>query len=265
MTQCKIGSPEILAIFGKFGLLRVLCGQDNASRLGLGVVWYLVENESHNKDGKYTKYLRDDSKEFSCCDSELYDGLRRLLVDDHGDVVPDRRRRVAMVEGSSILATGTNFFGDFLKYQNGTHFKDRLHVRSEWLDCALRVTAQADIVFLDPDNGIECQSVSKTAKKGPKYAFWDEIEAFAARKQTVVVYHHLGRSCTSAEQVKKIRQQFEKRLQDFTILHVVFRRGTQRAYFIAATVDHRNVLTSRLSHMLTTPWNNHFIGEFGDR
>src|SRR6266496_441966 len=209
--------------FGKFGLLRLLCGQDNASRLSLGVVWYLVENESHNKDGKYTKYLLDDSKEFRCCDSELYDGLRHLLVDDHGDVVPDRRS-VARVESSNLFPAGTRFFSDFLKYQDVIHFKDRPRVRREWLDRALKATAQADIVFLDPDNGIECESVSKTADKGPKYAFWDEIEAFAARKQTVVVYHHLSRSCTSAEQVKKLRQQFEKRLQEFTILDVVFRR-----------------------------------------
>src|SRR5271169_1768089 len=101
--------------FGKFGLLRVLCGQDIASQLSLGVVWYLVENESHNEDGKYTKYLLDDSKKLRCCDSELYDGLRRLLVDDHGDVVPDRRR-VATVEGSNLFPSGTSFFSGSLEY-----------------------------------------------------------------------------------------------------------------------------------------------------
>ena len=42
--------------FGKFGLLRTLC-ELNAPQLKLGIVWYLVPEESHNEDGKHTKYL----------------------------------------------------------------------------------------------------------------------------------------------------------------------------------------------------------------
>src|SRR5829696_4979011 len=38
--------------FGKYGLLRTL-----GAGLSLGVVWYLVPNESHNADGKHTSYL----------------------------------------------------------------------------------------------------------------------------------------------------------------------------------------------------------------
>jgi hypothetical protein len=242
--------------FGKLGLLRVLCGQNDFSPLSLGIVWYLVEDESHNKDGKHIGYLFHNPEKFKICDPELYEGLRGLLVSDHGDVVADRRR-VKILQSSGLLSSGTSFFPDLLSYRDVIHFKDRPRVRTKWLEGALQATIKAEIVFLDPDNGIEC-SVSKTAKKGPKYVFWDEIEAFAARKQSVVVYHHLGRSNPSAEQVTSIRRQFKQRLRDFTILDVVFRRGTQRAYFIAAAVDHRDVLTSRLSNMLTTPWNNHF-------
>lgn len=65
--------------FGKFGLLRVLCGQNDASTLSLGVVWYLAAIESPNNDGKHIKYLLDPPpQEFSDCDpsftmsSEVY-------------------------------------------------------------------------------------------------------------------------------------------------------------------------------------------------
>jgi hypothetical protein len=243
--------------FGKFGLLRVLCGQNDAPQLRLGIVWYLVPDESHNEDGKHTEYLNG-SPQFRNCDPELYDCLRELLVDGCGGVISGQRR-VATVERSRVFRSGTAFFGDRLQYQNGTRSKDRLLIRTKWLARALRATAQADLVFVDPDNGIECQSVSRTARSGPKYIFWDEIRAFAARGQTVVVYHHLSRLSSSSEQVKLLRQQLSSRMPpDFATLDLVFKRRTRRAYSIA-TASHREALTHRLGNMLTTPWANHFI------
>ncbi len=241
--------------FGKFGLLRLLCGQDSTSRLSLGVVWYRVENESHNDDGKHWTYLLRDSKHLRSCDSELYDGLNRLLVQD-GKVVNDYRN-VARIESSGLLPAGTRFFSDSLSYQR-VNFQDRLRAKGEWLDRALDATVHADIVFLDPDNGIECESVKKTAKKAPKYVFWDDITAFATRNQTVVVYHHLNHLCPAPEQVKKLSQKFQSLFPRLTIEAVVFKRGTLRAYFIAAPADKCDILISRLCNVLRAPWSDHF-------
>jgi hypothetical protein len=243
--------------FGKFGLLRALCGHDSP-QLKLGIVWWLVPDEAHNEDGKHTKYLNG-SRQFRDCDPELYDELRELLVDDRGKVVSERRR-VATVEGSRVFRSGTTFFSEPLQYPNGTFSEDRLLIRTEWLARALLATAQAEAIFVDPDNGIECMSVSRTAKTGPKYIFWDEIRAFAARGQTVVIYHHLNRVCSSAEQVRRLRLQFNDCIPpDFITLDAVFKRGTRRAYFILAAPGHREALSHRLSDMLKTPWGNHFI------
>jgi hypothetical protein len=244
--------------FGKFGLLRALCGESDTSRLKLGVVWYLVPNESHNEDGKHTRYL-ERSPQFRNCDPELYDNLRQMLLDDRGGVISNRRH-LATVEGSGLLPPGTLFFNEPLRYQAGILSKDRMAMRSEWLARALRATANADVVFVDPDNGIECQSVSRTASGGPKYIFWDEIGAFTARGQTVVIYHHLNRTLSSTDQVKLLRLQFGDRMPPgFTTMDVVFKRGTRRAYFITAAAGHRDILNQRLSRMLTTLWANHFI------
>jgi len=49
--------------FGKYGLLRALCSTvDDGSKLRLGVVWYLVPDESHNADGKFIQYLDHSTK-----------------------------------------------------------------------------------------------------------------------------------------------------------------------------------------------------------
>jgi hypothetical protein len=134
--------------FGKFGLLRALCGESDASPLKLGVVWYLVPDESHNEDGKHTRYL-DRLPRFRNCDPELYDGLRQLLLDDRGGIISGRRH-LATVEGSGLLPAGTLFFNEPLRYNAGIHFRDRTAMRSEWLARALRATVNADVVFRRP-------------------------------------------------------------------------------------------------------------------
>ena len=40
-----------LGDFGKYGLLKYLC-----RGLRLGIIWYLVSNESHNSDGRHIRY-----------------------------------------------------------------------------------------------------------------------------------------------------------------------------------------------------------------
>jgi len=78
------------------------------------------------------------------------------------------------------------------------------------------------------------------SRKGTKYAFWDEVNAFAARGQTVVVYHHLHRLCPSSKQLDLLRQQTKERMpHGFVVSAVVFRRGTRRAYFILKTAVRR--------------------------
>ena len=122
------------------------------------------------EDGKHTRYLKNSTR-FRNCDPELYDGLRQLLIDDRGDVI-SKRRHLATVEGSGLLPSGTLFFSEPLRYQAGILSRDKMAMRSEWLARALRATANADVVFVDPDNGIECQSVTRTASAGPKHIFW---------------------------------------------------------------------------------------------
>ena len=55
--------------FGKIGMLRCL----ENSGLNIGVNWYLVEDESHNNDGKHIGYTKDNK--YNGCDDELLAAL----------------------------------------------------------------------------------------------------------------------------------------------------------------------------------------------
>jgi hypothetical protein len=244
--------------FGKYGLLRILAGLDGEQLLRLGVVWYLYPDEAHNADGKYVHYLQKNDPAFRDCDKELYDKLRALLFDAFGRLI-EANRHLSNAEKSRILPETTVFFSEPLAYPKELLIKARLALRNRWLADALTKTACADMVFLDPDNGIECASVKRTAKKGPKYAYWSDIDAFVERGQSVVIYHHLSRIGSYPEQVEdKLRQMNERFQNGFEASAVTFKRGASRAYFLIASPQHKDLFHQRLGKIGSRPWNLHF-------
>jgi hypothetical protein len=243
--------------FGKYGLLRVLSGLNDEPRLKLGVVWYLFPDESHNADGKYVGYLQRNDGQFRDCDSVLYDGLRSLLFNDAGLI--QASRNVGSIETAGLLPADTAYYSRPLSYERELSLPSRLSRREEWILEALSRTASEEIVFLDPDNGIECKTTSPTKNKGPKYVFWKDIDAFVTRGQSIVVYHHLNRSGSHMSQVEIMRQRMNDRFGNgYRTSAVIYKRGSGRAYFIIGAPAHRELLIQRLQQMSAGSWNRHF-------
>jgi len=253
--------------FGKYGLLRTLSGVNDPPRLRLGIIWYLFPDESHNKDGKHVHYLRKIDSSFRNCDELLYDKLRSLLFDGAALIPGSRHLRNA--ESSSIFPEGTIFYSQSIAYESTQSVKTRRMARNEWLKGALSETEDTDIIFMDPDNGIECPSVSPTSAKGPKYAYWTEIDAFVGRGQSVLIYHHLNRSKPHSEQIaEKIAYICQRYPEQIGTCAVTFRRGTARAYFLIASPRHRDLLFKRMLRIGVGEWGRHFESHshrIGDR
>ena len=135
--------------FAKYGLLRAVTTGEPPLRLA--VLWYLVPDESHNDDGRHVDYLEPtpaNLARFRDCDPELYDKL--------GDLVRAGQRSVSAVAEHSLLPPGTAYHAAPLDY-SGVASKDRPRLRSDWLSGAHKAAAEADVVFLDPDNGLEVE------------------------------------------------------------------------------------------------------------
>ena len=69
---------------------------------------------------------------------------------------------------------------------------------------AVRAVSESDVVFVDPDNGVETASVQVHQRNGPKYAYLEELGQLAGGERSLVVYHHLSRNGSAAEQIARV-------------------------------------------------------------
>ncbi len=153
--------------FAKYGVLRAM----RSAGLSLAVLWWLTEDD-RSGDGRLLEYL--DDERLRRHDPELFDGLRRWFGE--GAV-----RSVAWIENSGLL-DGATFYGRVVPREGVA--------RRRWLDDGLRVARGADVVFLDPDNGLEVKSVRPGTVQSAKYVFLDELARIHATGASVLIYQH---------------------------------------------------------------------------
>ena len=224
--------------FGKYGLLRALTGTWPVaeSRLSLGVVWYLPAGATGSAaDGQKLSYLNQPNS-FRSCDPRLYDALRQLF--DGGD------RSLGAVEASGVLGDDTVFF-------DGPVPQDQWSRRS-WFQQARQAVQGRDIVFLDPDKGLAPPSAGLGSTE---HAYVAELEALVRRGQTVVVYHHLGRTAAHPVQMRDWAERLARELRlDVEPQILWYRRGTARAYFVIPADAHAKAMGERLERFRRSLW-----------
>ena len=99
--------------FSKYGMLRVLL----KSGLKVGINWYLFPDQGHNKDGKHTAYLVNDTHELRNCDVFLYDFLKKSI---------SGKRHISIIENSELLGS-TIYYSKSLEVANNAFWKARSH------------------------------------------------------------------------------------------------------------------------------------------
>ena len=236
--------------FGKYRLLKALCGDD----LSFGVVWYLVPDEAGNADGGHIGWTRQEPR-FMPCDPALFHVLYRMI--ERGD------RSVRAVRERGVLPRGTVFYEDPLSYAGmpgwgRTAIGRRLEHRKAWAWDALAATRGCDVVFADPDNGLEPRAgLPRQRLNGPKHAYFDELSGYLDRGQSVVVYHHLHRGAPHDRQVQDRLAQVEERLG--SCFAMWYRPGSGRVFFVVPAEAHRRTLRQRAERLARNPcWCRHF-------
>ena len=257
---CDVGD------FGKYGLLRTLCTPDcnqNSDEkqnptLRLGVIWHLTPNETRGGDGRHTGYLKHTPKhqrEYRDCDPQLYDTLYDLLSNN--------QRNVQAVQESPALPDGTVFYDQPISFKGITRkngvpaAKHREALRTDWSKYALGAMEQAQIVFLDPDNGLTKSQETSTGPRGAKYVHYDELQPHVDAGKSLVIYHHMGRGESARNQVYQCQTKLFKKTgkRAFAML---YHRGSARAFLVVPSDKHHRLLATRAKAMLKRGWNRHF-------
>jgi len=120
-------------------------------------------------------------------------------------------------------------------------------------------TGECELVFFDPDNGVEVASVPKHGLKSGKYIYWDELSPFWQRGNSLLIYHHLNRTASAERQVEVLAQRFAAKLDGAKIVPLVFRRGSSRVFWLIHRGDNLGrELERRASDMLSGGWSRHF-------
>jgi hypothetical protein len=158
--------------YRKYGLLRVIL---RCPGLRLLVVWMLTPDDE-STDGKRVSYLKVPSK-WAHHDPVLFRWLKELLESE-------QPRRVRMIESSDIL-DNAGYFGSIVP--------DASVERSKWFNALSDIARSYDLVFLDPDNGLEVKSRPYGEKSSSKFLYWREVESLWSSGHSLLIYQHFTR------------------------------------------------------------------------
>jgi hypothetical protein len=230
--------------FGKFALLNAL----SAAGFALGIIWYLNESEEKNKDGKFTQY-----DHLASCDPELFGRLSEIR---------NTERSVNALQNAGLLPENVVFAKSPLPTCGSPCYSDSQRklaglARAEWFRAAYVQVRNANLIFLDPDNGVASLSVKPHRKNAVKYVLAEELRAILQEGKNVVVYQHQHRKGTLQEQVSSTLLRFG----DFCShgFAITFHAFTVRTYFIfPANSRHATQLRTCAEQFVAGHWGRVF-------
>ncbi|MBL7003057.1 MAG: hypothetical protein ISR69_03390 [Gammaproteobacteria bacterium] len=216
--------------YKKFGLLRSIL---SATKLKILVSWMLTEDDG-STDGKFIEYLSEPDQ-WAKYDTDLYEEITVLLQQK-------TKRAVNLIESSKILGD-TQYFSNIVP----DHSENRITWLSELKKCAL----DKDLVFLDPDNGIEIKSKKFGTKNSSKFIYWREIEELWASGKSLLIYQHFIR-----EKREVFIQRMLNSLSEKTETSIVKAFSTSNVVFLLALQPKHQNDYERIINTVRSNWKD---------
>jgi hypothetical protein len=159
--------------FLKLAILRTL-----SPGYRLGVAWWLYPDETGNED----------SRRIGCLGQpEQWRHFGPQLFDTLGEIVSSGRRNVRALESANVL-TGAMFASEVIPVNDP--ISGRPLLRQEWLEAVQAAIKEADIVFLDPDGGLERVGQKHRSTSVGRNILPKELCAFARPGRCVIFGDH---------------------------------------------------------------------------
>lgn len=220
---------------GDYTKLGVLRGLEQAG-FSIGLNWYLTPDEpEHSKtftDWKHTKFLECDC---DTPDKNLHCALQKIGL--------SKNRTVARLERANLFENAL-FWNKMLEAQN----------RDKWHSEALKKLHNQDIIFLDPDNGLEVKTTKPYSKNGNKYTTYEEAADYYAQDSTVIIYNHRDRKPEN-EYLKRFYQ--FKNMEETKNAKMFYLRASRYSvqdYLFLVQERHFSDLERAIDNFLATEW-----------
>lgn len=216
--------------YKKYSLLKLL---SRYGQIETTVCWLLTNGED-GSNGSRIKYLEQPDK-WRKFDPMLYEYLRKQVLElknrnvnvlEKADLFESFRFFPRIIEDD--IQARENFFNDFLRFAKGTQ-----------------------LVFLDPDNGLEIKSIPRGRKASSKYIYWEEVQAVHEAGHSILIYQHFPRRAR-----KPYIEDIVNRIRDITTIKRIFYYSTPFVVFLLLPQkEHEEIFIENNQNILNN-WGN---------
>jgi len=204
----------------KYGLLR--CFSDAAWRIG--VCWMLTPDDGSSGGGKIG-YLSKGGV-WRSHDPFLFDALSSAIS-------AGAPRDVGVVEGGSLIPNASFF---------SRAVPDNKLTRSAWFESALDALSSSDLLFFDPDNGLEVRCKPPGGRDSIKYLYWSEVRLAWERGASLLIYQHFTHQKRQAF-INRLKGQLEREAAGAVVTPL---RGANVLFLLACQPQHASMAKAAL-------------------
>jgi hypothetical protein len=221
--------------YRKFALLRLL---SEVGGFRIGVCWMLTPDDGTGHGDKRS-YLKQPNK-WRRYDPRLFDALTLVPATPSTE---DLRR----IENEALIS-GAAFFNAITP--------DPLAGRKQYHAACMKELKACELIFLDPDIGLEIKTVVKGRKSSSRYAYLDEIADHYSAGRSVLLYQHFTR--VPRETLVQISAD---RLRDRLAGSKVWAFWTPHVIFLLAAIpDHDERIQSAVGRLHQRGWVPELFG-----
>lgn len=208
----------------KYGLLRILV---DSSEMKAAICWMLTNNDTRT-DGKLIDYL-DDPEKWRQYDPHLFDTLASCMTNQSN-------RSVKWAEEYHLIPSAV-YFAELLG--------DDREKRRRYFAKFDAIATESDLVFFDPDNGIEVKSKPFGRQGSNKYIYWSELVNAYASGKSILVYQHFIRE----KRELFIQQLVDRFCRHLPILEMYSLRTANVLFLLIPQPRHQQYLEKKCSEI----------------
>ena len=221
--------------YRKFALLRLL---SEVGQFNVGVCWMLTEPDNSGNGGN--RSFLDQPAKWCGYDPTVFRALRNVRL-------PPKPSDLQRIENEEIVP-GATFFDE--------RTPDKLSDRQAFHTRCMVALANRDLVFFDPDNGLEVTSVPKGRKRSSKYVFECEIGDHYRAGRSALIYQHFPRHVTREACIANAANRLAACLPGVSIWSIV---TAHVVFLLAVRPEHDARVAAVVETLSARGWFPHFI------